>query len=311
MLKLAPNINEGSWMIKVGCCGYPTSMKKYHENFSLVELNTTFYQYPKMSTVLGWRNKAPETFEITVKAHQDISHKFKFDIEPSLKAFEQMKEICKALKARILLIQTPGSFRPDKLNSAQEFLGKIDREGLVVVWETRGSSWDESSTREKLAKMLQELDVPHVTDPFRTKPTYTGDVAYFRLHGLGERMYYYQYADEELRKLHEFVKPLEAGGKEVYVLFNNLSMFDDALRFMRYLETKSFPSLTRAVGLESVRKVMERTRYPATKSALLKKLGWKLVEVEKGKQVKLNELLKDIPPKAYGSAEEVLREIKL
>ena len=246
-----------------------------------------------------------------MKAHQDISHKFKFDIEPSVKAFEQMKEICKALKARILLIQTPGSFRPDKMKDAHEFLDKIPREGLVVVWETRGSSWDEPVTREKLVKTLQELDVPHVTDPFRAMPTYTGDVAYFRLHGLGERMYYYQYVDEELRRLHEFVKPIEAEGKEVYVLFNNLSMFDDALRFMRYLETKSFPRVTGTIGLESVKKVMERTRYPATKNVLLKKLGWRIVEVEEEKQVRLNELLKDIPSKAYGNVEEVLQEVKL
>jgi hypothetical protein len=56
---------------------------------------------------------------------------------------------------------------------------------------------------------------------------------------------------------------------------------------------------------------MEKTRYPAAKSMLLKKLGWRLVEVEEGKQVKLNELLKDVPSKTYGSVEEVLQEIKL
>ena len=71
-----------------------------------------------------------------MKTHQDISHKFTFKIEPSLKAFEQMKEICKALKASILLIQTPVSFRPNKLKDAHEFFDKIAREGLVVVWET-------------------------------------------------------------------------------------------------------------------------------------------------------------------------------
>jgi len=298
-------------MIKVGCCGYPTSMKRYQENFRLVELNTTFYQYPKMSTVFGWREKAPEDFEFTVKAHQDISHKFKFKAELSVKAFKQMKEICKALEARILLIQTPGSFRPDKLKDAHKFLSRIDREGLVVVWETRGPSWDKPDTREELAKVLQELDVSHVTDPFRATPTYTSGTAYFRLHGLGERMYYYQYTDLELKRLHELVKPLEVEGKQVYVLFNNLSMFDDALRFMRYLETNSFPSLTGTVGLESVKSVMERTRYPATKSVLLKKLGWRLVEVKEGKQVRLGELLKDVPSKAYGSVEDALREIKL
>jgi uncharacterized protein YecE (DUF72 family) len=298
-------------MIKVGCCGYPTSMKRYQETFGLVELNTTFYSYPKMPTVVKWREEAPEDFEFTVKAHQDISHKFRFKSEPSVKAFEQMKQICKALRARILVIQTPGSLRPDKLTDAQEFLGKINREGLTVVWETRGPSWDAPHVRERLAKLLRELDVPHVTDPFRVMPAYTSDVAYFRLHGLGERMYYYQFSDVELKRLHQIVEPLEAEGKQIYVLFNNLSMFDDALRFMHYLETKSFPSLTGAVGLDSVKNVMEKTRYPATKSVLLKKLGWRLVEVEKEKQVKLNELLKDIPSKTYRNIEEVLQEIKL
>jgi len=296
--------------MKVGCCGYPTSMKKYYERFRLVELNTTFYQYPRMSTVVGWRGKAPEDFEFTVKAHQDISHKFKLRVEPSVQAFERMKEICKALRARILLVQTPGSFRPDKLEDAHEFFSKIDRGDLVIVWETRGPSWEKTDAREKLAKALQELDVPHVTDPFREMPTYTGSIAYFRLHGLGARMYYYQHTDEELKRLHELVKPLEEE-KEVYVLFNNLSMFDDGVRFMHYLETGRFPSLTGEAGLESVKSVMTRTRYPATKSALLKKLGWRLVEVEEGKQVRLGELLKDIASKAYKDVEEVLRELSL
>lgn len=296
--------------MKVGCCGYPTSMKKYYGRFRLVELNTTFYRYPRMPTVVGWREKAPEDFEFTVKAHQEISHKFKLRVEPSLQPLERMKEICKALGARILLVQTPGSFRPEKLEDAYEFFSKIDRGDLTMVWETRGPSWEESQVREKLAKALQELEVPHVTDPFRGIPTCTGRTAYFRLHGLGTRMYFYQYTDEELKRLHELVKPLEEEGKEVYVLFNNLSMFDDGLRFMHYLETGRFPSLTGKAGSESVKSVMTRTRYPATKSVLLKKLGWRLVEVEEGKQVRLSELLREIPSKAYENVEEVLREIR-
>ena len=60
-------------MIGVGCCGFPTSMKKYFETFNLVELNNTFYTYPREKTVEDWREKAPGNFEFTVKAHQDIS----------------------------------------------------------------------------------------------------------------------------------------------------------------------------------------------------------------------------------------------
>jgi len=297
-------------MIKVGCCGYPTSMKKYYESFRLVELNNTFYQYPRMSTVVGWREKAPEDFEFTVKAHQDISHKFKFETELSFKAFGQMKEICQVLKTCILLIQTPASFRPDKLGEVEKFFQKIHCGDLVVVWETRGPSWDEPSIREKLAVALRKLDVPHVTDPFKIMPVYVSDIAYFRLHGLSKELYYYQYTDEELKRLHEIVRSFEANGKEVYTLFNNLAMFDDGIRFMHFIKKGSFPSLTGAVGLDSVRRVIEKTRYPITKSMLSNRLGWRLVELEEGKQTRLNWLLKDLPSKSYESVEEVLREIK-
>jgi len=297
-------------MIKVGCCGYAAAMKKYHETFGLVELNSTFYQYPKMSTVEGWRKKAPNNFEFTVKAHQDISHKHKLTIEEeSLQAFEKMKEICKTLKAQILVIQTPPSFRPDSLEKAKEFFLTVDRENLQLVWETRGSTWNTPAVREKIAKTLQKANVTHVTDPFVTTPAYVENIAYFRLHGLGKQMYYYQFTDNELKRLYMSLKPFEDEGKEVYVLFNNLSMFDDALRFKEFLEKGRFPSITGAFGMESVKKVIEKTRYPTTKALLLKRVGWKLVELEENRQVRLEDLLKKLPSRTYETMEEVVREI--
>jgi len=286
-------------------------MKKYYESFSLIELNRTFYEYPRMSTIIGWREKAPQEFEFTVKAHKDISHKFKFEQEPSLKAFETMKQICQALKARILLIQTPGSFRPDKLSDAEKFLSKIQRDDLIIVWETRGAAWDHPDVRKKLADTLKKSNATHVTDPFKVLPVYINQVAYLRLHGLGKELYYYQHSDNELKQLNRLVEPLECDGKEVFVLFNNLTMFEDAVRFKSYIETGSLPSLTGAVGIDSVRKVMEKTRYPVTKSVLSKRLGWRLVELEKGKQVKLDELLKRLPPsKSYRNVDEALQEMR-
>ncbi len=297
-------------MIKVGCCGYPTSMKKYQESFSLVELNRTFYDYPQISTVRGWREKAPVDFEFTVKAHQDISHKHRLEIKPSVQAFEQMKQICKALKARVLLIQTPGSFRPDKLKEAIEFFRRVEREDLTIVWETRGPEWDNPKSRAYLEKSLKTVDVPHVVDPFKSVPAYSSDIAYFRLHGAGKQLYYYQYSNKELERLHKLVRPFERNGREVYVLFNNLAMLDDATRFMHHLKTNSFPSLTGVIGLKSVQVVIEKTRYPATKSVLLRRLGWRLVELETGRQIPLEELIKKIPSRSYTSPEEILKEIE-
>lgn len=298
-------------MVRVGCCGFPTSMKNYFEKFSLVELNSTFYQYPRMETVKGWREKAPESFEFAVKAHQDISHKTRLKVgETSLQAFERMKQICEALNSRILLVQTPGSFRPDRLGDAESFFESVDREDLVLVWETRGSAWETAEVRKRLGYVLEKLDVVHVTDPFRVMPAYTGEIAYFRLHGLGKRMYYYQYSDDELRRLKELIKEYEADGKEVYVLFNNLSMFEDGLRFMEYLSKETFPKITSSTGLSSVKEVAERTRYPASKSVLIRKLGWKLVEAEKGKQIRLDSVLAGLPSKTYKNVDELLDDVK-
>jgi uncharacterized protein YecE (DUF72 family) len=286
-------------------------MKRYFESYSLVELNSTFYEYPRLETVEGWREKAPENFEFTVKAHQDISHKARMRVdENSLKAFETMKQICKTLKAKILLFQTPGSFRPDKLGEAEKFFANINREDLTLVWETRGPEWEKPEVVEKLRQVLSRLGVVHVTDPFRVLPAYTGQIAYFRLHGLGEELYYYQYTDEELRRLSEIAKNFEAEGKTVYVLFNNLSMFEDGLRFMHYLSSGKFPKVTGAVGLESVKSVIAKTRYPTPKSMLVKKVGWRLVEIEEGKQVRLAELLAELPSKTYKNAEELLNALK-
>ncbi|MDI6847805.1 MAG: DUF72 domain-containing protein, partial [Candidatus Bathyarchaeia archaeon] len=218
--------------------------------------------------------------------------------------------ICKTLNSRILLIQTPGSFRPDRLGDAEKFFGTVDREGLVLVWETRGPAWESAEVRKRLGQVLERLDVVHVTDPFRVMPAYTGEVAYFRLHGLGERMYYYQFSDSELQELKELISAYEREGKEVYVLFNNLSMFMDGVRFMEYLLKGVFPKITGSTGLASIRRVVERTRYPASKSVLIKKLGWRLVEVEEGKQVRLGAVLADLPSKTYRDIEELLNDIK-
>jgi len=298
-------------LIKVGCCGFPTSMKRYFENYRLVELNSTFYEYPKLETVKGWREKAPGHFEFTVKAHQDISHKAKLRLdETSLQAFEKMKQICRTLNAKILLIQTPGSFHPDKLGEAEKFFANINREDLTLVWETRGPEWEKPEVVEKLRQVLSRLNVVHVTDPFRVLPAYTGQIAYFRLHGLGKELYYYQYTDEELRRLSEIAKNFDAKGKTVYVLFNNLSMFEDGLRFMHYLSSGKFPKITGAIGLESIKSVIAKTRYPAPKSMLVKKVGWRLVEIEEGKQVRLAELLAELPSKTYKNAEELLNALK-
>lgn len=297
-------------MIKVGCCGYPVSQTRYHETFNLVELNSTFYRYPSISTAERWRKKSPSGFEFTVKAHQDISHKYRLRVEQAAEPFERIKQICRVLEAKIILIQTPGSFTTKNLNDAERFFREVNRDGFILVWETRGPSWESEDGFRALKSVLSELNVTHVTDPLKMRPAYVSSVAYFRLHGLGDRLYYYQYTNEELIKIYSVAREFEGIDGGVYVLFNNLSMFDDAKRFRHLLEKGFLPPLTGAYGLEAVKAIIGAIRYPVTKSSLIDKVGWRLVEIEPEKQVRLSMLLKDIPEKMYNGPDEVLKELK-
>jgi uncharacterized protein YecE (DUF72 family) len=297
-------------MIEIGCCGYPVNTKEYQETFEVVELNSTFYKYPKPQTVKKWRKNAPKDFEFTVKAHQDITHKYKMNFEQAQESLEKVEEVCQLLNAEVLLFQTPASFKPDKVGKVKSFFERAKRDGLTLVWEPRGPLWETDETREKLRTILEELGVSHVTDPFRYMPVYTGKVAYLRLHGHGERMYYYQYSNEELENLHEKTRLLDTRDKQVYVFFNNLTMLEDAQRFHSYVKSASFPRL-KISGKEAVKIAISKTRYPTTKSALLEKIGWKLVELEDQRQVKMAELLDHLSHNAYDNPEAVLQEISL
>lgn len=246
-------------MIKVGCCGTPGRMRKYFQKFKVTELNSTFYKLPRVKTAEKWRRLARECFEFTVKAWQAITHpptsptwrKAGIKISPEEEdrygflrptkevfgAWEKTKEICQVLGVKVCLIQCPASFTAVEQNirNMREFFSKIDRDGLTIVWEPRGKSW----TDEKVRMLCQELDLTHCVDPFSQEPLFfSKKKAYFRLHGKppGDRMYYYRYTEEDLRRLLEKLRVLEAKGLTVYCLFNNVYMGEDAERFIHLIK---------------------------------------------------------------------------
>jgi len=233
-------------MIKIGCCGwsylrpadvvetqdwrarYPHKLALYAAYFDLVEVNSTFYRLPRVKTSARWFELAravnPE-FEFVVKVPQEITHRDRFASERSIAAYSRTAEIADALGAKILLFQTPTSFRPTRENIAhlRAFFEKVDRHGRRFAFEPRG--WDERSVRTVL-----DLKLIHVTDPF-SRPPLTSGTAYLRLHGTppGERMYRYDYTETDLRRLAEMISSLDAG--EVYLLFNNDHMYANALAY--------------------------------------------------------------------------------
>ncbi len=248
-------------MIKVGCCGwsyfnpkeqlnlqdwkqkYKHKVQAYASLFDLVEVNSTFYKIPRVKTVETWRSLVDEvnsSFEFTVKSSRVITHEDQFSGEASIQAFKRVKEVAEALRARILLFQTPASFRnvPENIRKLKHFFSKVESErgDMIFVWEPRGSSWLKDS--DTIREICEELDLSHCVDPFSSSPSHLSSkrICYFRLHGKppGKQMYKYKYGDEDLENLLQKVRSFE-GAEEIYVLFNNIYMYEDALRFISYL----------------------------------------------------------------------------
>ncbi len=234
-------------MIKIGCCGFPVARQKYFNTFKVVEIQQTFYQPPIPSTAQKWRKESPPDFEYTLKAWQLITHepssptyrKLKTKIPQSKaknygsfkptdevhEAWGKTKEIGDTLHARVIVFQCPASFEPTTENkhNLRKFFSSIKRDKYLFAWEPRGK-WNESEVKA----ICRELNLVHCVDPFQSKSTY-GKIRYYRLHGIGG--YRYKYTHEDLGVLKESV------GRKIdsYIMFNNVSMFDDAQAFKEFI----------------------------------------------------------------------------
>ncbi len=244
--------------IRVGICGFARAQAEVFTTLRLLEVQQSFYKPPKRATAVAWRARAPSEFEFTVKAWQVITHEpssptyrragiavaeCERDQYGSFRPTEQVfgawattNEIRTALGAKIVLFQTPARFTEsaEHVSNLRTFFDGIarDRHDLTVVWEQRGR-W----SRRTIARVCADLELVHGVDPFaEDSVTASSGFAYFRLHGTppGKRMYRYTYTDADLKALYERCEELEL----VYVLFNNETMYEDALRFIRLTEGK-------------------------------------------------------------------------
>jgi uncharacterized protein YecE (DUF72 family) len=232
----------------VGCCGWTEAQAKYVKTFDSIELQTTFYQPPGDIIARRWKYQAPARFRFCMKAWQLITHtpssptyrRLKLGIADSEKdlygsfrpteqvmlAWERTREIANIIDAQAIVFQCPASFLPtvENIRNLGNFFRDIDRGGRVIAWEPRGEDWDGPLVRDVCAANR----LVHCVDPFVRDSTYGASI-YWRLHGRAG--YRYRYSESDLEELNSKLQANSDLAGPQYIMFNNMSSREDALRF--------------------------------------------------------------------------------
>lgn len=218
---------------RIGCSGYqyvewkgvfyPIDLPKgnwfefYCEHFNTIELNVTFYKFPRVESLRRWYDRAPDNFTFSVKAPRVITHFKKLqDSKRYIRDFYTSLE--KGLKEKngTVLYQFPPQFGFDE-ERLERIVEMLDRSFKNVV-EFRNASW----WNERVYTALQDNNIifsgmshPTLPDPVVA----TGQTLYYRFHGV-PHLYTSLYASEDLETIVSEV----AGHKhlkEAYIIFNN------------------------------------------------------------------------------------------
>ena len=232
--------------VRIGCCGFAMAQATCFRTFSCVEIDSSFYQLPRVETAARWRAAAPSDFDFSLKAWQVITHRASsptyrrtrldprdreycgdFGFNPTIRwAWDQTYAVAKALCATFVVFQSPQSFSPSKENIAnlRRFFERAKRGKFHMGWEPRGK-W----SAELIASLCRELDLVPIVDPLSTKPIPVGKLRYFRMHGAtGPR---HRHSSEELAHLESLCR----GRQATWCMFNNVAMADDGDRFRKLL----------------------------------------------------------------------------
>lgn len=285
--------------------GDKQSLKSYSQVFNFVEVNCTFYGYPQIKQVEGWRRIVPKDFVFSVRCHQDLTHRL--GLKPTDEAFEvfyKLKAYCAALESPFLVLQTPATRVLDAsgIKEAKDFFASLDMENLRLVWEYRAPFSTEA------VKLMAEFNIVQCVDLSQRVPELSSDLVYSRLFGKGKHNLY-QFTDDELLEIQENANSTKAD--RVILAYHGIRMNSDAVRFKMHQLTDKFLPVTSYVGAESAQAVLaEDATFPSTKSRLIDRQGWKVIDLSQDRRVHLSDILKLIPDKTYKNLNEVIIELK-
>ena len=237
---LEPSVSASSRenrSVKIGTGGWAylpleeeDRLRAYAGLFDYVEVNTTFYHMPRLSTVRSWRRRVPPGFTFSVKCNRRATHELGLTpVEETFRVLERMRMALRLLRSDMLVLQTPPSLAVDerKVREVAAILPSAGLGGTQVFWEARVPN-SRDRVKAVRAEMLREGLLP-VVDLAREPPVPGSPVAYSRMFGAAA------FDGHLLSKIYQRVTGWR--GDAAVLTFHGGNMYTDALRYKRRFST--------------------------------------------------------------------------
>ena len=183
----------------------------YSERFSTTEINYSFRQIPKETTVKKWVDGTPDDFCFTFKAPRKVTHFAKLDhCGDTMKYFHEVM-LGLGKKRGCVLFQLPPEFEKD-VDRLSEFLRILPKDSKAA-FEFRHESWFDDEIYKALKKYNAALCLAESAD-LTTPRIVTADFGYLRLRRE-------DYTKADLEDLAEFVKKQKKKWSDAFIYFKH------------------------------------------------------------------------------------------
>ncbi|MFZ0477613.1 MAG: DUF72 domain-containing protein [Terriglobales bacterium] len=206
----------------------------YATKLNTVEVNFTFRQLVKETTVAKWIEETPTHFRFTIKAHQVLTHiKRLKDTDEFLRRFlSTLEALERAQKLGPVLFQLPPNFKADQA-VLSEFLQTLPR-SVRAAFEFRHASWFGGGTSDEATwQTLRDRNVALCVAESEERDTpdvVTADYAYYRYRKPS-------YTQEERKAMVARIQQHMAEGRDVYSYFKHEETPEGALYAVDVLES--------------------------------------------------------------------------
>jgi uncharacterized protein YecE (DUF72 family) len=206
-------------------------LELYARAFETVEVDSTFYAIPSVSTVEGWAARTSPGFTLSLKLPQEITHQWalRSGSAPLVEEFcERVRRLGNKLAS--VLIQLPPQFdvTPENASALHEFLSQLPRDIRFSV-EFRSRGWIKRSVADVLARYnvalaLVEGQWVERSEVWQIAEHPTVNFAYVRWMGTRDLARFDQVQrerDENLRAWSRVITDLCERTPTVYAYFSN------------------------------------------------------------------------------------------